>query len=32
MREIDKILLQLEEYIKTGTYSPVETDKIELKD
>jgi predicted HTH transcriptional regulator len=25
-------LLQLEEHIKTGTYFPVETDKIELKD
>ncbi len=32
MREIDKILLQVEEYLNTGTYSPVETDKIEFKD
>jgi len=32
MREIDKILLQLEEHIIAGTYSPVETEKIELKD
>ncbi len=32
MREIDKILLQIEEHIKSGTYSDVETDKFELKD
>jgi len=32
MREIDKIILQIEEHIKSGTYSPMETDKIELKD
>ncbi|QQS29594.1 MAG: putative DNA binding domain-containing protein [Sphingobacteriales bacterium] len=32
MRELDKILLQVEEHIKKGTYSPVETDKIEFKD
>ena len=32
MREIDKILLQIEQHLQAGTYSPVETDKIELKD
>ncbi len=32
MREIDKILLQIEEHIRVGSYSNVETDKIELKD
>ncbi|HRI28492.1 MAG TPA: ATP-binding protein, partial [Chitinophagales bacterium] len=32
MREIDKILLALEEQITTGTYISAETDKIELKD
>ena len=32
MREIDKILLQIEDHIKAGTHSSVETEKIELKD
>lgn len=32
MRDIDKILLQIEGHIKNGTYTPIETDKIELKD
>jgi len=32
MRDIDKILRQAEELIRTDTYAPVETDKIELKD
>ncbi len=32
MREIDKILLQIEEHIKSETYANVETDKFELKD
>ncbi|MBI4947890.1 MAG: putative DNA binding domain-containing protein [Bacteroidetes bacterium] len=32
MREIDKILQQIESHIQAGTYTPVETDKIELKD
>ncbi|MBI3232931.1 MAG: ATP-binding protein [Bacteroidetes bacterium] len=32
MREIDKVLLQIEEHIRSGTYSHVETDKFELKD
>lgn len=32
MREIDKILLQVEEHIKLETYANVETDKFELKD
>ena len=32
MREIDKILFQLEEHIYTGTYSNIKTDKFELKD
>jgi ATP-dependent DNA helicase RecG len=31
-REIDKILLQIEEHIKSGTFANVETDKFELKD
>jgi predicted HTH transcriptional regulator len=30
MREIDKILLQVEEHINSGTYFNVETDKIDL--
>jgi len=32
MRDIDKILKTLEDYIQNGSYFPVETDKIELKD
>lgn len=32
MREIDKILLQIEQHLQIGTYSPVETDRVELKD
>ena len=32
MREIDKILQQIENHIKEKTYEQVETDKIELKD
>jgi len=32
IREIDKIILQIEDNIRTDRYSPVETDKIELKD
>lgn len=32
MREIDKILLKIEDHIRSGTYANVETDKFELKD
>jgi ATP-dependent DNA helicase RecG len=32
MREIDTILLQVERHIQHRTYTPIETDKIELKD
>ncbi|MEO6221481.1 MAG: RNA-binding domain-containing protein, partial [Ginsengibacter sp.] len=32
MKVTDSILMQLEECILTGTYKPLETDKIELKD
>jgi len=32
MREIDKILQQIENHIKNRTFSHIETDKIELKD
>ena len=32
MRDVDKILLQLEEHIKSSTYSNIETERFELKD
>jgi predicted HTH transcriptional regulator len=32
MREIDKLVLRIEECITTNSFYPVETDKIELKD
>ena len=32
MKEIDILLSQVEEHIARGTYAPMETDKIELKD
>lgn len=32
MREIDKILLQIEQHIQNSTYTSFETDKLELKD